>query len=244
MALKDTKKNILVNGITHSVFYDEGTGAVEVRTEVTGRAGQQRGGDPIYNNINDGAIDGYDQAQIERTISANNDIVKIFGKGKKPGFVTDEAVKLSGGDGVLSKKVAELYKNSKKDVYFDGTKSAQYPKDALYGKKNSQDHLVISQYRYKPPRADDIWGQSQVGKILIEGIARNSPLDEFLGLVKMPMPNAIQDSNNVAWGEDTVNALEAAALNAVQPDIASLGTAGAIGGGLSLIHISEPTRPY
>ena len=58
MALRDTKKNILVNGITHSAFYDEGTGAVEVRTEVTGRAGQQRGGDPIYNNINDGAIDG------------------------------------------------------------------------------------------------------------------------------------------------------------------------------------------
>ena len=34
MALKDTGKNILVNGITHSVFYDKGTGAVEVRTEL------------------------------------------------------------------------------------------------------------------------------------------------------------------------------------------------------------------
>ena len=236
MALKDTKKNILVNGINHSVFYDKDTGAVEVRTEITGRAGQQTGGDAIYNS-NTGVIEGYDQSQIERTISANSDVVKNITSGVNPGFLTDETVKLSGSDGILSKKIAEMYKNSKKDVYFDGKKSAQYPEDALYGKKNSQDHLVISQYRYKPPRADDIWGQSQVGKILIEGIARNSPLDEFLGLVKMPMPNAIQDSNNVAWGEDTVNALEAAALNAVQPDMASLGTAGAIGGGAALADI-------
>ena len=48
----------------------------------------------------------------------------------------------------------------------------------------------------------------------MNGITRGSPLDEFLGLVRLPMPNAIQDSNNVAWGEDTVNALEAAALSA------------------------------
>ena len=98
----------------------------------------------------------------------------------------------------------------------------------MYGKKNSQDHLVISQYRYKPPRADDIWGQKQPGVILTQGIARNSPLDEFLGLVKMPMPNAIQDSNNVAWGEDSVNALEAAALAASDPSGGDI---------LSLIHI-------
>ena len=99
----------------------------------------------------------------------------------------------------------------------------------MYGRTNfvqtsgeSQDHLVISQYKYKPPRADDIWGKTQPGVIITQGIARNSPLDEFLGLVKMPMPNAIQDSNNVAWGEDTVNALEAAALNAVQPRLADI----------------------
>ena len=240
MALKDTGKNINVNGITHSVFYDKGTGAVEVRTEVTGRAGQQRGGDAIYNS-NTGATEGYNQTQIEATISANSDVVKQVTKGVNPGFLTDETINLSGGAGGLSKGVEESFQATEKmygkDVFFDGKKSAQYPIDALYGRQNfvqksgeSQDHLVISQYKYKPPRADDIWGQSNVGAILTQGIARNSPLDEFLGLVKMPMPNAIQDSNNVAWGEDTVNALEAAALNAVQPDLASLGTAGVIGG--------------
>ena len=248
MALKDTGKNINVNGITHSVFYDKDTGAVEVRTEVTGRAGQQTGGDVIYNNLNNGAIDGYNQTQIEATISANSDVVKNITSGVNPGFLKDETINLSGGAGPIAKGVEEDFQNSEKrygkDVFFDGKKSAQYPIDALYGRTNyvqtsgeSQDHLVISQYKYKPPRADDIWGQSNVGAILTQGIERNSPLNEFLGLVKMPMPNAIQDSNNVAWGEDTVNALEAAALNAVQPDMASLGTAGVIGGAAGITDL-------
>jgi len=246
MALKDTGKNINVNGISHSVFYDKDTGAVEVRTEVEGRAGQQTGGDAIYNNLNNGAIDGYNQTQIEATISANSDLVKEITKnGVNPGFLTDETINLSGGAGGLARGVEEDFQNTEKrygkDVFFDGKKSAQYPIDALYGRTNfvqtsgeSQDHLVISQYKYKPPRADDIWGKTQPGVIITQGIARNSPLDEFLGLVKMPMPNAIQDSNNVAWGEDTVNALEAAALNTVQPKFADIAKSGATGGAFAI----------
>ena len=118
----------------------------------------------------------------------------------------------------------------------------------MYGKKNSQDHLVISQYRYKSPRAGDIWGnKSTDGKkadikgVLFNGIGRTSPLDEFLGLVRMPMPNAIQDSNNVAWGEDTINALEAAALRTVgdvgtrEAIMAGLGAAGSVASGQNLV---------
>ena len=248
MALKDTGKNINVNGITHSVFYDKDTGAVEVRTEVSGRAGQQTGGDVIYNNLNNGAIDGYDQTQIEATISANSDVVKEVTKGVNPGFLTDETINLSGGAGGLAQGVEEDFQNTEgkygKDVFFDGKKSAQYPIDALYGRTNfvqtsgeSQDHLVISQYKYKPPRADDIWGKTQPGVIITQGIARNSPLDEFLGLVKMPMPNAIQDSNNVAWGEDTVNALEAAALNTVQPKLADILKSGGTGAAAAITDL-------
>ena len=248
MALKDTGKNINVNGIAHSVFYDKDTGAVEVRTEVTGKAGQQTGGDAIYNNLNNGAIDGYNQTQIEATISANSDVVKEVTKGVNPGFLTDETINLSGGAGGLAQGVEEDFQNTEgkygKDVFFDGKKSAQYPIDALYGRTNfvqtsgeSQDHLVISQYKYKPPRADDIWGKTQPGVIITQGIARNSPLDEFLGLVKMPMPNAIQDSNNVAWGEDTVNALEAAALNTVQPKLADILKSGGTGAAAAITDL-------
>ena len=242
MTLKLVKNNLRINGVEYDIWYNPSTGTTQVRRDV-GTFGNEQGelvwdyfegptnpNDPNSSFIN--AIKGDDN-----TVKNMEKLRKNTENGVRAGFLSDNDVNLSGADGILSKKIAEQYKNSKKDVYFDGKKSAQYPEDALYGKKNSQDHLVISQYRYKPPRADDIWGQSQVGKILIEGIARNSPLDEFLGLVKMPMPNAIQDSNNVAWGEDTVNALEAAALNAVQPDLASLGTAGVIGGAAGIADL-------
>jgi len=74
MALKDTGKNINVNGVTHSVFYDKDTGAVEVRTEQTGgQGGIKTGGDAVYNS-NTGAIEGYNQTQIEATISISQDI--------------------------------------------------------------------------------------------------------------------------------------------------------------------------
>ena len=237
MALKDTKKNILVNGITHSVFYDKETGAVEVRTEVQTGQGPATGGDAVYNS-NTGAIEGFNQSQIEATVSANDNVVKVLGTGKKPGFLSKDTINLATDP--VAKRVKESFSTTAKDTYFGSSKAAQYPADALYGKKNSQDHLVISQYRYKPPRAKDIWGpdKSSVSDLLTKGLARSSPLDEFLGLVRMPMPNAIQDSNNVAWGEDTVNALEAAALSAAGggfgDDIASAligGTVSAAGGG-------------
>ena len=230
MALKDTKKNINVNGVTHSVFYDKNTGEVEVRTEVTGRAGQATGGDAIYNS-NTGAIEGFDQSQIERTVVNNN--IK-FG-GKPPGFTTDPTVNASPDP--VAKRVKESFSTTAKDTYFGSSKAAQYPSDALYGKKNSQDHLVISQYRYKPPRAKDIWGpeKSSVSDLLTKGLARSSPLDEFLGLVRMPMPNAIQDSNNGAWGEDTVNALEAAALSAAGGGFGDDAVAALIGGGIGAL---------
>ena len=150
MALKDTKKNINVNGVAHSVFYDKDTGEVEVRTEQTGgQGGLKTGGDVVYSSLT-GAIDGYNQSQIEQTI-VNNDI-KF--QGTAPGFTTNPTVNTPTDP--ISKKVKESFSTTEKDTYFGSSKAAQYPADALYGKKNSQDHLVISQYRYKPPRAKDI----------------------------------------------------------------------------------------
>ena len=239
MALKDTKQNILVNGITHSVFYDKDTGAVEVRTEVQTGQGPATGGDAVYNS-NTGAIEGFNQSQIESTVSANDNVVKALSTGKKPGFLSSDTINLATDP--IAKKVKESFSTTAKDTYFGSSKAAQYPADALYGKKNSQDHLVISQYRYKPPRAKDIWGpdKSSVSDLLTKGLARSSPLDEFLGLVRMPMPNAIQDSNNVAWGEDTVNALEAAALSAAGGPLSDDITAGGIGALIGLAAGGNP----
>ena len=115
--------------------------------------------------------------------------------------------------------IKEKFKTTDADRYFkDEGGAGQYPIDAIYDKTGqSQDHLVISQYRYKSPRAGEIWGvnRKKTGELITEGIRRGSALAQFLGLVKLPMPNDIRDSNNVRWGEDTMNAMEAAMLRAV-----------------------------
>ena len=112
-----------------------------------------------------------------------------------------------------------------------------YPEDALYNK--TQDHLSIAQYRYTPPRSNDIFGDAL--NTLQNGSKRISPLKKLLGMVNLPMPNNITDSNNVSWGDDNMNNLSAAltsyvAKNAVLTGVGALalnagaGAAG-VGGG-------------
>ena len=70
--------------------------------------------------------------------------------------------------------------------------------------------------------------------IFNEGFQRLSPLENYLGMVRLPMPTDISDSNNVAWGQDQVNNLSAAMTSAVGGNLlatASLGIGGAITGG-------------
>lgn len=145
----------------------------------------------------------------------------------------------------------ELDDYGRGDEFFGGGLSAQYPIDALYstvasdsgdidgvvrGGDERQDHLNISQYKYKVPRSEALFGkeaQKNKKNLLTSGIVRNSPLKKFLGLVKLPMPNDITDSNNVAWGEDRMNAIEAAGIaefgNPGVGDILAVGS-GAVGG--------------
>jgi len=98
-----------------------------------------------------------------------------------------------------------------------------YPEDALYNK--TQDHLSISQYSYKPPRSNDIFGDAL--DTLKTGSKRTSPLKELLGMVNLPMPNNITDSNNVSWGDDNMNNLSAALTSYVAKN-AMLTGAGAL----------------
>jgi len=51
----------------------------------------------------------------------------------------------------------------------------------------------------------------QAKNTLLNGLSMQSPKEEHIGLVKLPMPNQLSDSNNVAWGEDQLNAITAAA---------------------------------
>ena len=96
-----------------------------------------------------------------------------------------------------------------------------YPIDADFG--NTQDYMQINQFTYKPVNQDIFFpsqndpdaGFLRSFDILNEGVGNNSAKEKHLGLVKLPMPNQLQDSNNVAWGQDQLNAITAAAAAGV-----------------------------
>ena len=101
-----------------------------------------------------------------------------------------------------------------------------YPIDADFG--NTQDYIQINQFTYKPINQDIFFGglTGNAGSTLLNGLQNTSPKEKYLGLVKLPMPNQLQDSNNVAWGQDQLNAITAAVAGAVF---------GVSGGGLDLM---------
>ena len=97
-----------------------------------------------------------------------------------------------------------------------------YPIDADFG--NSQDYMQINQFTYRAPNQDLFFPQSPEakeksnnapGKIATEGLQSGKPKEKHLGLVKLPMPNSLADSNNVSWGADQLNALTAAVASGV-----------------------------
>jgi len=98
-------------------------------------------------------------------------------------------------------------------------RNLKYPVDADYG--NTQDYIQINQFSYKPPSGniffpDDglVGGVKQGVGALLEGVPQGTPKEKAIGLVKLPMPNSLADSNNVSWGPDQLNALTAAATSA------------------------------
>ena len=65
---------------------------------------------------------------------------------------------------------------------------------------------------YTPDPETTLQKNARVAKsTLLDGLTMQSPKEEAIGLVKLPMPNQLSDSNNVAWGEDQLNAITAAA---------------------------------
>ena len=106
-------------------------------------------------------------------------------------------------------KINEKLKFGNVDEVLKGYKNLQYPIDALYG--GTQDHLVISMFKYKPPAFDALFKKGGFKDIINNGLPRGTPLKEYINSVKLPMPNSISDSNNVSWGEgEGMNNLSAA----------------------------------
>jgi len=108
-------------------------------------------------------------------------------------------------------------------------KNLKYPIDADYG--NTQDYIQINQFTYQATSPKILFGDdesiNEFGNILKDGLKMGTPKEKVVGLVKLPMPNDLTDSNNVAWGEDQLNAITAAAAT-----LAS----GGVSGGLKILE--------
>ena len=110
-------------------------------------------------------------------------------------------------------------------------RNLKYPIDADYG--NTQDYIQINQFSYKSPTegyffpkasgkigTDDYKSSRRVGfdnalETAALGVRTGTPKEKAIGLVKLPMPNSLADSNNVSWGPDQLNAITAAATSAM-----------------------------
>ena len=109
------------------------------------------------------------------------------------------------------------------DSLIQSLTNLKYPEDALYdGNTHGQDYIKIKQWKYQPPSKDLITGnQGTVDIGLAKGLARKTARKEQLGLIRLPMPNQIQDSNNVSWGPDQISNITAAAAAGVLPMVNS-----------------------
>lgn len=105
--------------------------------------------------------------------------------------------------------------------------SLKYPSDALYG--SGQDYLAIEQFTYRAPQLDPFTtGRGADGKpialsAITKGLSRGSNLNDYIGVVRLPIPNNLSMSSAVDWGDSRVNPVEAgaffSAFNAAQAGI-------------------------
>ena len=175
------------------------------------------------------------------SLDVKNEVFKDLGNDKyqDKGFFTnlaeentnnDEKPNLPNGD-VKDKPEANIYdlqsdlkKLQKTDSILQrlSLRNLKYPIDADYG--NTQDYVQIDQFTYQavspsivfPQKLSKEEGAFDAGKrvasdTFFKGLDRGSPKNITIGNVRLPMPNQLNDSNNVAWGEDQLNALTAAA---------------------------------
>lgn len=92
-----------------------------------------------------------------------------------------------------------------------------------------QDTLQITGYRYKASKGEALFS-GKARDILQNGLQTGSNLSSRVGLVILPMPNEVVDSNNVSWDGDTMNNISAALTANTMQDIGGKLVAGGIGG--------------
>ena len=100
-----------------------------------------------------------------------------------------------------------------------------YPVDAIYTGDSSQDYMKIEQFSYKAPQAGQMNvdpgedNRNSLANTVTRGVSRGNSIKEFIGVVKLPIPNQLSQSNGVEWGGAKANAMEMGAFFGVNNSI-------------------------
>ena len=108
----------------------------------------------------------------------------------------------------------------------------QYPIDMVV--EGGQDYMFIEQFAYSPPQTttgtsstnpEDVKTKgvdtSLAGNIT-QGLERRTNISEAFGTCRLPIPNRLDVSNGVSWGEGRANAIEMGAFSAATSQLKSL----------------------
>ena len=214
------------------LYYNSSTGDYEVRSQKSSlkRYIEGRGEQVLYKNgvFQPGQTGKLTQAQTDDIVNSIYDIKKKIGVKAVANLPADykqteadtfEAAKkweLSKTDDITEK--GEVTNNSdiqngSSNTLLKSFMMMKYPIDADYG--NTQDYMLIKQYSYKPVRGDLFSGKRNPLQDFQNGVVRDNPKKELINQVKLPIPNTLTDSNNVSWGQDSMNAMSAAIVGAV-----------------------------
>ena len=180
-------------------------------------------------------VNNYNNSDLSLSVKNQvlNDLKSGFGGSVNTGLDEDEEEPPKNGDEIKPEASFNFPEFGKVDKILQqlSLRNLKYPVDADYG--NTQDYIQINQFSYKPPNDltyfpkakgepndEDYRSSRRVGfdnalRTAALGVRAGTPKEKAIGLVKLPMPNSLADSNNVSWGPDQLNAITAAATSAV-----------------------------
>jgi hypothetical protein len=95
-----------------------------------------------------------------------------------------------------------------------GIPTLRYPFKAI---KDFDDYLEIQILKYQPPKFDPVSDQSATILTSTDKLSGNNVTPECV--ILLPIPQTIQDSNSVNWGDSSLNAFEVAGIGAVQTGV-------------------------
>jgi len=99
-----------------------------------------------------------------------------------------------------------------------GIPTYRYPNKAI---KESDDYLEIRVVKYTPPGTQSIAENNVSFKTTTQVLNESPNIKTPVAIITLPMPQDIQDSNSVEWGDSRLNALEAATVSATMEGMKS-----------------------